>query len=399
MYKKFFPWFEKNPNLVYFDSAATTLKAQIVIDKINEYYITQSSNSHNTDSIFTNNVSIVIDETRKKTADLFKVDFDEIVFTSGATESLNMIANSLSGLVSKDDEIVLTYLEHASNLLPWYNLRDEKGLKIKFVDADKVDLKPEDFIAQLTEKTKIVSFTGASNVLGNKIDVKPIVEAIRKFNKDIFICLDIAQLIQHYPVDLKYWDVDFAAFSCHKLFGPTGLGGAFIKKELISKIKPYKFGGNMNSNIKEETFDSKDNYLKFEGGTINMAGIYGWLGSLEFINEIGYENIFKYEDKLINYAVGKLSKIKDIHLYNLENSRIVSFNIKGVFCQDLASYLGTKNFIVRSGFGCAKLLNEVLKCDGIVRISFSIYNTTAEIDKLFNVLNKFKKGDEISVIL
>jgi cysteine desulfurase/selenocysteine lyase len=140
---------------------------------------------------------------------------------------------------------------------------------------DKIDLKPEDFIAQLTNKTKIVSFTAASNVLGNKIDAKPIIEAIRKFNKNIFICLDIAQVIQHYSVDLKDYDVDFAAFSCHKLFGPTGLGGAYIKKELITKIKPFKFGGGMNSNIREQKFDYKDNYSKFEGGTLNIAGIYG----------------------------------------------------------------------------------------------------------------------------
>ncbi len=399
MYKKYFPWFKNNPDLVYFDSAATTLKAQIVIDKINEYYVNQSSNSHNTDSNFANKASIIVEEVRKKTADFFNVNYNEIIFTSGATESLNMIATSLREFVSKDDEIILTHLEHASNLLPWYNLRDEHDLKIKFVDMDKIDLKPEDFIAQLTNKTKIVSFTAASNVLGNKIDAKPIIEAIRKFNKNIFICLDIAQVIQHYSVDLKDYDVDFAAFSCHKLFGPTGLGGAYIKKELITKIKPFKFGGGMNSNIREQKFDYKDNYSKFEGGTLNIAGIYGWLGSLEFINEVGYENISKYEDKLISYAIEKLSKIKNIIIYNLKNSRIMSFNIEGVFCQDLASYLGTKGFIVRSGFSCAKLLNDVLNCDGVVRMSFSIYNTVSEIDKLFELLDNFKKGDEINGIL
>ncbi len=399
MYKRYFPWFKNNPDLVYFDSAATTLKVQIVIDRINEYYLNQSSNSHNTDSNFTNKVNIVIEEARKKTADFFNVDYNEIIFTSGATESLNMIASSLSELVSKDDEIILTHLEHASNLLPWYNLKDEHNLKIRFVDIDKIDLKPEDFLKHLTNRTKIVSFTAASNVLGNKINAKPIIEAIREFNKNIFICLDIAQVIQHYSVDLKDYDVDFAAFSCHKLFGPTGIGGAYIKKELATKIKPYKFGGGMNSNIKKQKFDYKDNYSKFEGGTLNMAGIYGWLGSLEFINEIGYKNISKYEDKLINYAIEKLSKIENIIIYNLKNSRIISFNIEGVFCQDLAGYLGTKGFIVRSGFSCAKLLNNVLNCDGVVRISFSIYNTTEEIDKLFEVLKKFKKGDEINVIL
>ncbi len=393
-------WFQNNKNMIYADSAATSLKPDIVIDTIIDYYEQQSSNPHNNDSTFTYKAYEKLEQARDLVSNLVNVNKEEIIFTSGATEGLSLIAQSMEQILHEGDEIILTKLEHASNLLPWYHLRDKLKIKIIFLEQASLIPQPEEFIKKITKKTKLISFTGMSNLIGVRLDVKTICNKIKKSYPDILLCLDATQMIPHKKCDFKEWKLDFGVFSAHKLFGPTGIGALYIKKELQNIVNPIRFGGGMNFSINEHNFCYIDGVAKYEGGTPHVAGIYGWIKAIEFLNKISYDFIEKYENKIHDLLVKELANCDHLEIYNLNyNTPMLAFNLKGVFAQDLASYLGKKGIIVRSGLSCAKLMNQLLGTDSLVRASFYIYNSLEEIKEFIKVIKKLTKEEVLNEII
>lgn len=397
--KKYFPWFKNNPEYVYMDSGATTLKPQPVIDAIVNYYTKQGTNPHNTDSEFANRVAKDVEEARKTIASFIHADKDEIAFNSGATEALNLVANGLKDHLNDGDEILLTYAEHASNILPWMNIISEikKDVKIKYAGVKFTTLTADDLINSVTDKTKIVAFSIGHNLTGQHLDDNYTCQKIKEKNPNTFIVIDATQSIQHYPINVKENNCDFLVCSGHKILGPTGIGLVYIKKSIQPVIKPLRFGGGMNLSIEETNFEEFESIAKYEGGTQNIAGILGWAAAIKFFLEIGFDQIQAYELELANYAREKLGQLKNIIIYNQDaKSTTLAFNYEGVFCQDLASYLGNKKIIVRAGLSCAKLYCNLIDTKALVRASMYIYNTKEDIDYLYEVLKNFKKGDELN---
>ena len=399
--RKEFPWFSTNKGWCYFDSAATTLKPRYVLDKEREYYEKYGCNPHNSDSVFAWKTHKLIDESRNKVAELLNCSLNEIIFTSGATESLNLIANGLKKLVNKDDEVILTYLEHTSNILPWFELKKHTRSKLVWVGKNKLPTE-HDILSAITKRTKIVTFCDVSNILGNFIDCNLLAKKIKQYNPNIVVVVDAAQSLPHIKHDLKDSNIDFLAFSGHKMLGPTGIGVCYINEKWIPKIEPLKFGGGMNSivNANKNTFTYAIGVNKFEGGTPNVAGIIGISAAITYLNKLGWNNISKHELELKHYFNKKVNSIKNIEYYNERSTHgIIFFNIKGVSSQDLANYLGSKKIIVRSGLSCAKASNISTNISSAVRVSLYIYNTKKEIDYLIKILKNFKKGDELNNVI
>lgn len=394
--KKDFPWFKNNPGYVYMDSAATSLKPQCVIDRVVQYYSKECTNTHNTDSSFAMVTFNAVENARKTLANFIGANEDEIAFNSGATEGINLIANGLKKILKPGDEIILTYGEHASNIVPWIHLANELNLKIKYVGEKFKTAEPEDYYNVLSNKTKIVSFASGHNLTGARFDEKKVTEIIKKYNPNIFVIVDATQSLQHYPINVKDVNCDFLVCSGHKLFGPTGIGLVYIKKETQEFLEPIRYGGEMNFSISTDNYQLRNDIEKYEGGTQNISGILGWKTAIDYIMNIGYDYIIKHDQELANYAREKISQIENIIIYN-ENikSATIAFNYKGVFCQDLANYLGKNKIIVRSGLCCAKLYCNLIDTKALVRASFTIYNTKEDVDYLYDILKQFKKGDEL----
>lgn len=380
-------------NIIYLDNGATTFKPDVVIDAITDYYKNYSANAHRGDYTISYKVDVNYENARKKVADFINADFDETIFTSGSTESLNMITNGFfKNLLEPGDEVLLTKSEHASNVLPWFKLAKENGIIINYIDLDEnLHVTMENVINAITEKTKVISIAGITNVVG---DERPIDE-ICKFAhaNDIFVVIDGAQLVPHKKVDVKKSDMDFLVFSGHKMCGPTGIGVLYGKKEFLEKLEPINLGGGMN-----ESFDNENEvYLKelptrLEAGTPNIAGAIGLGAAIDYLNKIGMDNIFLYEKKLKTYLIDKLIKLPYIDIINLESdSGIVSFNIDGIFSQDVAFYLNKYNICVRAGNHCAKILKSETGVKNSLRVSLYFYNTYEEIDKLVELLSDRNK--------
>lgn len=394
-YRKDFPWIAKHKNLIYFDSAATSLKPQCVIDAESNYYINYGTNTHNGDSAVAFKTNAKVAKIRSKTAKLFNAKASNIVFTSGATEGLNMIAYGLAnGFIKKNEEVLISKLEHASNLLPWIRLAKQGYFKLKFIEGDKVPT-AETYLKAITKKTKVITFATSSNILGNDIDYVTLVKKAKKINPKIITVMDAAQYIPHHLVNTKC-GVDFVACSCHKLLGPTGLGIVYMADKWLTLLQPLKYGGGMNQTINRESYVLYNNVDKFEGGTLPLAQIFGWEAAIDYLNKVGYKNISKYQHDLKKYFVSKLKGIKNLIVYNKnEPEAIIYFNIDRVHAQDLASWLGTKGIICRAGLSCAKLAHHIVKTQAAIRLSLYFYNTKEEIDKFIKLMKKFKKGDEI----
>ena len=370
----------------------------MVIDSMDDYYNNYSANAHRGDYDISVKVDYKIDEVRELVKNLINADSkDEIVFTYGTTDSINKIVfGYYKYILTKDDEVILTKAEHASNVLPWFELKEQIGFKIKYVDLDsdyKLDI--DNLKKIITDKTKVISIAHITNVVG---DIRPIkqISDIAK-NNNISLLIDGAQSISHIKVDVKDLDVDFYVFSGHKMYGPTGIGVLYGKLNLLNNFHPIIFGGGMNASF---TSDGKRVYdlvpLLLEAGTPNISGIIGLGEAIKYINSIGIDNINKYESNLRNYLVNELSKVKDIIIYNKNSdSSIVTFNIKDIFSQDLAIYLNKYNICVRAGNHCAKMLKDEINIKNTVRISLCLYNTKEEIDYLVKVLNNPNLKKEI----
>ena len=386
-----FPIFNLNPNLIYFDSAATALKPGCVIDKENEYYTKISANIHRGLYQTSQSASELYDQSRQIVADFINAKTSEIIFTSGTTASINLVAASWGEFnISSGDEILITQMEHHSNLIPWQQLALKKKAVLKYIPVTNNFVLDESSIPVLvTPKTKIVSLTHISNVLGTINSIKEITQVIKKINPKTIVLVDGAQSIAHMPIDVASLGVDFFAFSGHKLYGPTGVGVLFVKENVYQNMKPALFGGGT---IKEVFWDKTtfiDPPESFEPGTPPIAQVIGLSQAIEYLKSLGWQKIIDHETKLINYALEKFKSIPQIKIFGPKDFRsgVISFVFKETKLpqpHDLGDILSSQfNIAVRTGFHCAMPLHHLFGLDsGSTRISFGVYNNTKDVDVL-----------------
>lgn len=382
-----------NSNLIYFDNGATTLKPKCVIDVINDYNTKFTANAHRGDYKNSLIVDNLYEDARKNVKDFINAkETSEIVFTSGSTESLNMIVfGYFADRLKEDDEVLITESEHASNILPWYVLQEKLKIKVKYIKLnDKNEVTLEEVKNAITSKTKVISIAHITNVIGDARDIKSISKLAHDNN--ILLVVDASQSIAHIKVDVQESDIDFMAFSGHKMYSSTGTGVLYGKFDLLDKVKPINYGGGMNAMFtKDGYYELREIPTRLEAGTSNIEGIIALGEAVNYLSNIGMDKIYKYEHNLRNYLVSELEKLDFIELYNKNNdSATVAFNIKGVFSQDTAVYLDKYNICVRAGNHCAKILNNVFHINNTCRISLSFYNTKEEVDLLINVLKNSK---------
>jgi cysteine desulfurase/selenocysteine lyase len=399
--KKDFPILERIVNgkrLVYLDNAATSQKPKSVIDAISNFYLNNNSNIHRGLYTLSEEASNMYDSARENISNfLGAAKPDEIIFTSGTTESANMIAFGWGEKnLNEDDEVIVFLSEHHSNFVPWQQIAKKKKLKF-FVENLKEDFSydMESFYSKINSKTKLIAISHASNVLGNIFDIKTIIHNVKKINPKVRFFIDGAQAAPHINLNLKSLDCDFYIISGHKMLGPTGVGILYIKKEIQEEVDPIKFGGGM---IKEVIFtDStfKNSCEKFEGGTPNIAGVIGMSEAVNYLRNIGMDNIRNHEIELLKYFFEKAVSFAGIEIYGTENiserTGLVSFNLIGIHPHDVASVLSSEGIAVRSGHHCAMPLHKHLKLAGTVRASFYLYNDKKDIDDLFEALLKAQR--------
>ncbi len=379
-----------NKDIIYLDNGATTFKPQCVIDAIVDYYSNYTANAHRGDYHISLKVDMAYEGARDKVQKFINAKYrEEIVFTSGATDSLNMIINGFfAHLLEPGDEVIISDSEHASNVLPWFRLAREIGIVIKYVPLDSSYHVTMDAIRKtVTPKTRVISLAEVTNVVG---DVRPIDE-IAKFAhaNDIFVVVDGSQSVPHKKTDVQKSDVDFLVFSAHKCCGPTGVGVLYGKKELLENLDPTKMGGGMNESFdNENAIFLKELPTRLEAGTPNIAGVIGLGAAIDYLESIGMDNIFEEELKLKRYLIDKFKSLPYIDVINPEcDSGIVAFNVNGIFPQDVAIYLDKYNVCVRAGNHCAKILKKSIGVKNTIRVSLYFYNTKKDIDALVELLS------------
>ena len=378
--------------LVYLDNAATSQKPRQVIEAIDDYYKNHNANIHRSIHTLGEEATQKYEEAHENVAEFINADsYQNIIFTKNTTESLNLLAYSLTSKLKKGDEIVISQMEHHSNFVPWQQLAKQRDLKLKFIKINEEGLLDAKSINEsITKKTKIVSITHVSNVLGTINQIQDIAKIAHE--KGALMIADGAQSAPHMPVDVKNLDVDFYAFSGHKMLGPTGIGVLYGKKELLEEMQPFLYGGEM---IREVRFDdTKFNDLpwKFEAGTMNIAEGIGLSAAIDYLNNIGMEQIQKKDRELADYAMKRLKEIKDLTIYGpKERGAVVSFNLKDIHAHDVSQILDSEGIAIRAGHHCCMPLMSVLKVPATARASFYLYNTEEEIDKLISALHKVKK--------
>ena len=390
--KKDFPLLE-NENITYLDSGATTQKPIQVIKAVEEFYQKYNANPHRGAYSLSVEATEQYENTRTKIAKFINAKHrEEIIFSKNATESLNLIAYSY-GLdnLKKDDEVVISIMEHHSNLVPWQKMTKQTGSKLNYMYINEnYEITDEEIESKITDKTKIVGITHVSNVLGTINNVKKIIKYAHK--KGSVVIVDASQSIPHMKIDVQDLDADFLVFSGHKMLAPLGIGVLYGKREILNKMTPFLMGGDMIEYVYEQdtTFAPLPN--KFEAGTQNVEGVIGLGAAIDYIEKLGYDKIQKIEHETISYARQELSKLDYLTLYTTPNeenhSSVISFNIKGVHPHDVASILDSEGVCVRSGNHCAQPLMRFLGIDSTCRASFYIYNTKEDVDKLVKALDK-----------
>ena len=394
-YKKDFPILLEN-NIAYLDSGATTQKPQEVIDAVDRYYKTQNANPHRGAYSLSIEATQVYEQTREKVAKFINSQSSsQIIFTKNASESLNLIAYSY-GLdnLKKDDEIVLSIMEHHSNLVPWQYVAKKTGSTLKYMYInDNFELSDEEIKSKITDKTKIVGITHVSNVTGTINNVEEIIKYAH--SKGAIVVLDASQSIPHMKIDVQKLDADFVVFSGHKMLSPLGIGVLYGKKELLENMTPFLMGGDMIEYVYEQETTYAPLPSKFEAGTQNVGGVVGLGAAIDYIEKVGYDNIEKIEKELVKYAKEELEKLKYVKLYMTSNennhSAVISFNIVGVHPHDVASILDSQGVCVRSGNHCAQPLLRYLGIDSTCRASFYLYNTKEDVDRLVEAIKKAYK--------
>ncbi|HLC65462.1 MAG TPA: cysteine desulfurase [Candidatus Nanoarchaeia archaeon] len=379
--------------LVYLDNASTTQKPQAVLDAVNDYYRLHNANIHRGIYKISEEATEMYEKAHENASNFINAGFKEVVFTRNTTESINLAAYSLCiPDLKRGEEIVLTRMEHHSNLVPWQQIAKMKGAKLKFIEMHKDgSLDMESAKKAITNKTKIVSAVHMSNVLGTVNDVRELGRIAH--SRNALMLVDGAQSVPHMPVDAKKLDFDFLAFSAHKMLGPTGIGCLYGKEEILQKMRPFIYGGEM---IREVSYtDTKFNDLpwKFEAGTSNIAGAVGFGAAIDYLSRIGMENVEEYGQTLLKVATKALSQIQGLKIIGNSGKKgsIVSFDTKGIPPHDMATILDTEGICIRAGHHCAMPLMRHLGLNGTSRASFYIYNTKEDIAKLAEGIEKARK--------
>ena len=369
-------------NLIYFDNAATSQKPIKVINSISEYYFNYNANIHRGVHFLSQEATDKYELSRKKIQKHFNISkVNEIIFTSGTTHGINIVASGYTSQLSKEDEIIVSELEHHSNIVPWQMLCERTGSVLKVIPIKKggsLDIKAFDNI--LSKKTKLVVVNHVSNALGLINPIKEIIDKAHEFGSKVLI--DGAQSAAHFKTDLQLLDIDFYVTSAHKLCGPTGVGFLYGKESLLNELPPFQGGGEMISDVTFQKTTYADLPHKFEAGTPNISGGIAFGYALDYLNEIGLEDIANYENELLKYCTKKLSEIGDIEIYGNSTNKIavISFNVKGIHAYDIGSILDKLGIAVRTGQHCAQPIMDFYQIPGTVRVSFSFYNTKEEID-------------------
>ena len=377
-------------SLVYLDNGATSQKPKVVLDTLDTYYEKYNANVHRGIHTLSQEATDLMEESRRKIQAFINAKHDhEIIFTRGTTEGINLVSNVLRNVLTAEDEIIITEIEHHSNIVPWQLLCERTGAKLKYIPLTKegiLDIAKLDDL--LTDKTKLVCVNQVSNALGV---VNPIEIIIQKAHeKGAWVLIDAAQSAPHTPIDVQKMDCDFLVFSGHKMYGPTGIGVLYGKEDILNALPPFHGGGEM---IKDVTME-KSTYaclpFKFEAGTPDIAGIIGLGAAVDFINSIGIQTIHDYEKELVDYTIQRLSEFEEVEIYakDAEHSGAVSFNLKfdGVHSSDVGMILDKKGIAVRTGHHCAQPIMQHFNIPGTVRASFEVYNTKAEIDTFIDGL-------------
>ena len=388
-----FPILKRKVNgndFVYFDNAATSQKPNVVIESISNYYKNYNSNIHRGVHSVSQEATEAYEGARSKIQDHFNVKKScEIILTSGTTHSINLVAHGFRELLNDQDEIIISGLEHHSNIVPWQMMAEKNGAKIKVIPLkENGQLNMKSFDKLLNKNTKLVFVNHVSNALGTINPIKYIIDKAHKHNAAVLV--DGAQASAHFKTDLQELNVDFYTTSAHKLYGPTGIGMLFGKEDWLNKLPPYQGGGEMISDVTFEKTSYAELPQKFEAGTPNVAGAIAFGVALDYLNNIGFENILMYENYLLEYATEKLKKIEGIKIYgeSIDKTSVISFNIDGIHAYDLGSILDKFGIAVRTGQHCAQPIMDFFNIPGTIRVSLAFYNTKEEIDLLFDSLNK-----------
>lgn len=390
--KHFFPIFQHHPNLVYLDSAATTQTPQSVIDAMNNYYVQSRSNVHRATYGLAEEATAAYETARDKVARFLNADRGEIIFVPSATYGLNMLAQMLQDRVWEGGNVALTRYEHHANLIPWQQIVKNNSERLRYIEIKKFESDLNSIRDCIDEKTKIVSFSLISNVLGTVSPVEAIIKRAKEVGATTII--DAAQAIGHMPIDVKILDCDALVISSHKMYGPTGIGILYVKKQLLETLEPVIFGGGM---VSDATYtDATWNEIPYclEPGTPPIAEAIGLSAAVDFLSGIGLETIQKYEEDMTAYAFQKLGKISGLRFIgpvSFPRGSIISFGIDGMHHADIALYLAKQNICVRSGHHCAYPLMHHLNLSGVVRASFGIYNSREDVDALVEFLNQMVK--------
>ena len=393
--KKDFPIFSHNLGLVYLDNAATSQRPKQVINSIVNFTERDNANVGRGVYSLAERAMKKYNQARTVVSSFIGAEPDEIVFTRNATESLNLLAYTLQSIIPKDkNEILLTEMEHHSNIVPWQQMAKRNKMELKFVKITKdFILDMNDFNSKLNNKTAIFSFTHASNVLGTVNNVKLLTRLAKE--KGALVIVDAAQAIQHLPVNVKEIACDFMAFSGHKMLGPNGVGVLYGRKELLEKLPPFNTGGGMIESVDSEKSTWAKIPEKFEAGTQNIADAVGLAAAIDYMNKIRFENISEWEKNLLKYALKRLKEVPSIKIYNPGEDKsisLVSFNLQGIHPHDVASLLDEKKIAIRAGHMCAMPLMEKLGVKGgVCRASLSFYNTFEDIDALVDTLKEIQE--------
>ena len=398
IYRNDFPILKRkirDNDLIFFDNGATTQKPIQVIDAISNYYKNYNSNIHRSVYTLGDESEKIYEESKYLVKNFINADsYEEIIYTSGTTESMNFIARIIEQDVREGDEIILTYMEHHANIIPWQQLAIRKNLTLKYLDIDEFGRISINQLKEfITDKTKIVSICHASNVLGNINPVYEIGSLLK--DKDIYFVVDAAQSVPHMRIDVKKMNCDFLAFSAHKMCGPTGIGVLYGKKNLLEKFEPVEFGGGMIGIVDESSSTWAILPDKFEAGTPLLAEAAGLGATIKYLEDIGLENIESYTKELTKYLYDELSKISNIKIYGTneisDRVSLVSFNLEGVHPHDLTSFLDEKGICIRAGHQCTQPLLGKLGTYSVARASLYFYNTKEEIDFFIQVLKETKE--------
>ena len=399
--KKEFPIFDNkvhNNDLVYLDSANSSQKPRVVVDRIYDFYTKEFSNVGRSVHYLAVAATNLYENTRTSVQKFINAkDVNEIVFTKGATEAINLVASTFGqNHLKEGDEVLLTELEHHSNYVPWHYLRKSKGVKIEFAEINEYgEITLESIEKKITPKTKIIGVTHLSNVTGAILPIKEIIQLAH--SKNIPVLVDGCQAAPHLKLDMQDLDCDFYAISCHKMYGPTGLGILYAKKKWLEELPPYQGGGGMIGEVKKEGITFGDLPNKYEAGTMATAQVIAFNESVKFLNKVGMDNIIKHEKKLIEYGQEILRKNNSVKLIGNPKNKgsVLSFTIDGIHPHDIATILDEDGVAIRAGHHCCQILHDKLDIAASARASLGVYNTKDDLDKLNSSINKCKKIFEL----